>query len=98
MNTKFKRIITSIILIVMLVNFTSTTCLAVTDENANSSTSTSSEDNVFLAAGLDVVDGLVGVFTILTRIKVLLFSAALQGLATLLGKTDGLTERCKCYN
>ena len=84
MNSKFKKIITSIILIVMLFNITASKCLAATSEN-------NAEDSVWDAIGsgaFKAVDGVVGVVTTKARVLIVIITAALQGITSLLGHSD----------
>lgn len=80
MNSKFKKIITSIILIVMLLNITASQCLAAT-----------SEDSVWDAIGngaFKAVDGVVGIVTTKARVLLVIITAALQGITSVLGHSD----------
>ena len=80
MNSKFKKIITSIILIVMLLNITASQGLAAT-----------SEDSVWDAIGngaFKAVDGVVGIVTTKARVLLVIITAALQGITSVLGHSD----------
>ena len=82
MSIKFKRVVAILILFVMLFGGMPTI------SNADSPNEKSFGDFVGENT-LKGIDGLVGVFTILLRVVVVIISAALQGLASILGHSAG---------
>lgn len=85
MNTKFKRIIAIVILIVMFLGGAPGNSYAATDDDTSTST--------IIDKALGGLDGVVGILTIPPRVLVVILSAALQGLASILGHIDGSTDK-----
>lgn len=89
MNAKLKKVITSLILIVMLFNLIGGKCLAVNSDGDASAAS--DEDTVLESIGgtaFAAVDGVVGILTTKVRVIVVLITSALQGITSLLGHVD----------